>query len=220
MNNNKAVIFDMDGVLVDSEPIYMHIFNEFLTSHGNEVNMQDVYKVIGTAEPKTFEIIGNLFNDPIESETALKLFNEYTPEIGFNFKDLIFPHVNFILNKLTQNDIRIGLASASSRDAIDGMKNANGIAHYFEFTVSGHEVEHSKPAPDVYLTAMKNLNVLAENTIVIEDSPSGIKAGKSAGATVIAIRDTRFGLDQSEADYIANDMVEAFYIIQKLWNIK
>lgn len=220
MNNNKAVIFDMDGVLIDSEPIYMHIFNEFLSAHGNEVDMQKVYKVIGTANPKTFEIIGKLFNDPINSEQAMELFEKFTPEIGFNYQDLLNPHVNFILNKLQANNIQIGLASASSRESIDKMKKENNIEQFFGYTVSGQEVKHSKPAPDVYLKTMEKLNVEPANTIVLEDSPSGIQAGKASGATVIAIKDTRYNLDQSKADYIASDFIESFYIIQKLWNIK
>lgn len=217
--NKKAVIFDMDGVIVDSEPIYMQTFYELFKAHNQEVTLEEIYTVIGTSSDKTWEILGNFWNPVLDSKTISNHYHEFEPSLEFVYEDLIFPHMRYLLKRLREEDILVGLASASSRVAINNVITDTNIKDAFHSTISGEEVAASKPAPDVYLETMQRLGVKPENTIVIEDSPSGIKAGKSAGATVIAIKDHRFGLDQSQADHKVKDLMEAYNLIMKLFEI-
>ena len=217
--SKKAVIFDMDGVIVDSEPIYMQIFYELFKAHKQDVTLDDIYTVIGTSTEKTWEILGNFWDPVLDMDTISNHYHEFEPTLEFVYEDLIFPHMRYLLKRLKEEDILIGLASASSRVTIDNVITDTKIKDAFHSTISGDEVPASKPSPDVYLETMKRLGVKPENTIVIEDSPSGIKAGKSAGATVIAIKDHRFGLDQSQADHHVKDLMEAYNLIMTLFEI-
>lgn len=218
--NKRAVIFDMDGVLIDSEPIYMQMFYEVFKEHNIEVDLDDIYTVIGTSMQRTWEILGELWTPRLSASNFKEISEAYTPTVAFNFKDLLFPHTYFLLNKLKNNHIPIGLASASPRPIINAVLEDTNIELFFDSTISGEEVAHSKPDPTVYLNTMKNLAVKPSNTIIIEDSPAGIEAGLKSGATVIAIKDHRFGLQQKGAHYYAKDLMEVFNIIDKLWDLK
>lgn len=214
--SKKAVIFDMDGVLVDSEPIYMQRFYEFFKYHDQDVNILDIYKVIGTSDHRTYEMLGELWTPVLSSEDFYDSFSKHQHNIGFEFTDLLFPHVHYLMRNLKKNDIELGLASASPRKNIEAVLEQNNLKDYLTFTISGEEVYESKPNPEVYLQTMKNLGVKPENTIIIEDSPSGITAATKSGATVIAIKDNRFSLDQTHADYHATDIMDAYNIIVNL----
>lgn len=217
MKNKRALIFDMDGVIIDSEPIYMNRFYDFFTQNQQEVDIHDIYRVIGTSSDRTWEMLAEMWSTPITPTQFLEKFESYEPHFDFNYPDILFPHIRFLLSELKKMNVAIGLASASPKDNILQVLSDTNIKEFFYETLSGDEVHESKPNPAVYLETMKRLGVKPEDTIVIEDSPSGIKAAKSAKATVIAIKDHRFGLNQEGADYYAKDLMEAYHLITKIW---
>lgn len=216
----KAVIFDMDGVLVDSEPIYMNYFHTPFHLNNQKTKIQDLYPVIGTTMDDTWDILAETWVPKLTKTEMLDYFKDLDVDAAFkDYGDLRMPHLTHLLKFLKANKIKTAVASASPKSVIKRVLQECEIDTYFDFYVSGEEVNASKPAPDVYLKAMSVLNVKPENTLVIEDSTLGIQAGKSAGATVIAYKDNRFGLDQSKADYHVNDHMESYHQIRKLFRL-
>lgn len=211
----KAVIFDMDGVLVDTESVYMQIFYDLFINNNFKVNKKDIYKIIGTSDETTWKLLGEMVEPSLSSEEVENLYYSQVDTNSTNFYDLKFPHVQKILTSLKNKNIKTGIASTSSIDDIENMMKQTSIENKIDFYISGDSVSESKPNPEIYLQAMKKLNVSNEETIIVEDSYSGIRAGKIAGAFVIAIKDRKFGIDQSNADLIVQDLLEAYKYILK-----
>ena len=111
-----------------------------------------------------------------------------------------------------QKEVKIALASSSSMLDINQMLDTHQLRSYFDVILSGNDFKETKPNPEIYLTAMSELGVEATESLIIEDSEKGIQAGKSADATVWAIEDKRFGMNQDKADM----KVESLTAIQKL----
>ena len=128
------------------------------------------------------------------------------------YAELLFPDVQEILTFLRQKEVKIALASSSSMLDINQMLDTHQLRSYFDVILSGNDFKETKPNPEIYLTAMSELGVEATESLIIEDSEKGVQAGKSADATVWAIEDKRFGMNQDKADM----KVESLTAIQKL----
>ena len=208
----KAVIFDMDGVLVDTERYYLQRREEFFGGHGISINHLSLSDFIGG---NMKDIWPRILRDDFDEQAASKLQADYE-----NFKinhlmpyaELLFPDVQEILTFLRQKEVKIALASSSSMLDINQMLDTHQLRSYFDVILSGNDFKETKPNPEIYLTAMSELGVEATESLIIEDSEKGIQAGKSADATVWAIEDKRFGMNQDKADM----KVESLTAIQKL----
>ncbi len=184
-----AVVFDMDGVLFDTERIYMEAWREIAA----ERHMQDVEKAVygcvglNAADTKAFFLreYGDSFDYESYQDASAARFHEKIEKFGLPMKK----GVTEILSFLKENDYKIGLASSTSRRGVLSHVNQAGIADFFEVIVGGDMVEHSKPCPDIYLLACKQLGVNPENAIAIEDSPNGIRSAHGAGLKVIMVPD-------------------------------
>ncbi len=216
---NKAVIFDMDGVLIDSEPIYIQLFYQFFKDHNQHIAHEEIYKMIGSSNDNTYKFLASHWKPKISGSELEEIFMNHNHSVHFNHKDLAFPHLHFLMNRLSDQGIKLALASASPRDTIESVVEDINIKHFLHSTISGEEVIASKPHPAVYLHTMDTLKVKPENTLVIEDSPFGIQAALASGATVIAIKDHRFNLNQEGAHYYASDLMHAYNIIMEHFNL-
>ncbi|HJA28634.1 MAG TPA: HAD family phosphatase [Candidatus Olsenella pullicola] len=193
----EAVIFDKDGVLVNSEPELDRRRRAFFAEEGiDDSGFPDFYgsnnKVVwGCVEPHDVE----------RRERLYKKFRTRFANNPMPYAELAAPGVRETLSGLRQAGVRTGLASASPRWVIDGFVEALGIGGLLDVTVSGEECAASKPAPDVYLRTMELLGVEAGQTLVVEDSPIGILAAHRSGARVCAMPlPEGVHLDQSLAD--------------------
>ena len=193
----KAVIFDMDGVLIDSEPIYMYHTMLFFQQFGISLEEKEVRKLAGSSNAHGWEMMASWWKEAITP-------NEMNP------------YVKYVLTRLRKDSFQLAIASSSPMAAITDMVEDCQLNEYFDLLVTGMDFAASKPNPEIYLSTMERLKVTPEETIVVEDSHYGIEAGKKAGATVIALKDERFYPDQSESDYLVNDLLEAYLLIQKL----
>lgn len=213
---NKAVIFDMDGVIVDSEPVYMNTYHHPFIKHNQDVSLGDIHQVIGLSNEATWNILGNLWS-PKKTEAEIQTFYEniLNDTLVEDYLDIKMPHLEFLMRNLKDKGIKMAIASGSPLNTIKKVVKDLNLDPYISFYISGDQVAKSKPAPDVYLEAMRVLDVKPENTIIVEDSHIGIRAGKGAGVNVIAYKDHRFGLNQSAADYIVHDHIETFHTIMK-----
>lgn len=204
----KAVIFDMDGVLVDSEPLHKEAESYVLAQYGIHYteNIARQYTAYGTEELFWKDIAGH-FKIELDVSLAVKQKQKYYFN-NFNKIELIKPAFN-LLKKLKTGNCRIALASSSSRNVIKKTLSTFALEKYFEYTISSDDVENGKPFPDVFLLAAQCLKINPQNCIVIEDSVNGVKAGKAAGMTVIAVPNAfTESFNFSEADYILKSLDE------------
>lgn len=193
----EAVIFDKDGVLVNSEPELDRRRRAFFAEEGiDDSGFPDFYgsnnKVVWSCvEP----------HDTVRRAELYERFRKRFRDDPMPYRELATPGVHETLTALREAGVRTGLASASPRWVIDGFVAALKIDGLLDVTVSGEECARSKPAPDVYLRAMELLGVRPERTLVVEDSPVGILAAHRSGALVCAMPlPEGVSLDQSLAD--------------------
>ena len=133
--------------------------------------------------------------------------------IPLPYKELIFPDVLKVLNEVKSQGLKIGLASSSVKADIFRALEENRLQGFFDVVLSGEEFKDSKPNPEIYLTALKQLNVQANRALIIEDSEKGIAAGVAAGVEVWAIKDNRFGMDQSAAKGLLDSLTDVLDLI-------
>ena len=193
----KAVLFDKDGVLMDSEAEYERRRQIFFSERGIDASgFPDFYGSNNDVIWRTVE--------PNDAERRARLAVEFVERFKDEpmiYADYVYPAVRSTLEALRARGILTALASSSPRKFIDRFLDETGLTDLFDYTVSGEECENHKPAPDVYLRAMEALGVHPDEVLVVEDSPLGIAAGRAAGAFVLAPSvPSAPGVDQSEAD--------------------
>ena len=214
----KAVIFDMDGVLIDSEALHLYDFRVFLQKHNQNLTNEELIEFVGL-DAKTF--IGHLQEiwKPVSLLPSIEEIKEGCKYPSDSFQDMLVPHVRFILSHLKKNNIKIAIASSSPYNIIYKMLSINDIDSYFDVIVSGNDVQAKKPSPDIYFETLKRLELPSNDCIVIEDSLVGIQAAINAGLYVIAVKENRFLVDQSQADCIVNDLIEAWIQIAHIFDL-
>lgn len=212
----KAILFDMDGILMDSEYYYMHGTVQWMKELGYNKDEQLIYSIIGTTMDKTYEMLSE-FLDYKYTKEQLKTINEdyFLVKHPLKPKEIMFDHVKEVLDKLKMMNIKLAVCSSSPMDGINSALNDMGIIDDFDIICCSEDFDYPKPSPDIYLHAMDKLHVDKHNAIVYEDSTIGIKAGVASGAYCIAREDKRFNQDQSEADLLVKDIVELLEFVEK-----
>jgi beta-phosphoglucomutase family hydrolase len=210
MKKPQAVIFDMDGVLVDSEPFHYENENRMFQKLGLEIPDEEHARFTGVATDLMWEQIiqSRKLNYSVAELTELTI----RESIGY-FQSLEFlepmPGLVGLLEALMIKKIPLAVASSSDAETMRNILEKSGLRKYFLFTVSRNDVAKSKPAPDVFLKAARLLGVAPENCLVFEDSKNGIKAAKAAGMYCIAYSGGNSGhQDQSQADHRIADFNE------------
>lgn len=193
----EAIIFDKDGVLVDTEPFYDRRRREFFA----EVGIDD------SAFPSFYgsnnEVIWKTAvpTDSLKREALYQRFRSRFANDPVPYAQLCVPRMREVLQMCRALGLKTGLASAGPSWVIDGFLEQLNLASAFDETLSGEDCAANKPAPDIYLAAMRQLGVSPCRTLVVEDSPLGIRAAHEAGATVCAVMPPSAPeLDQSLAD--------------------
>ncbi len=184
-----AVIFDFDGTLVENEDTYTDSFIAVLKKHGVPYEVADHRhpQVLGIGLEENWVMMKERFK--LEGVEVLQLVHETQDEYHSRLTDV---HVRLGFKELHEalrdEEIPMALATSNNWWVIEDELEDLGLTGYFNVTVTGEEVAHRKPAPDIFLEAANKLNVEPEECVVIEDSAAGIQAGIEAGMKVIAIR--------------------------------
>lgn len=205
----KAILFDMDGTLVDSEKYYTKMSYRWALQY-RDVDKRDIYQIVGTNMDKTYRIMSKLAG--LSYDETKKSYDEYFSVHPMDYNDYLFDDVKDVLPKLC--DYKLAICTLSSRDMLNKFISDTGL-NCFDLLLSNDDVKNPKPSPDIYLKAIERLGVNKEETLVIEDSSTGIKAGKNAGICTLARDGSRFFIDQSEADYIFDDLYEVLNILNE-----
>lgn len=202
-------VFDMDGVIIDSEMLYLEREKEFLKYKGLEVSEDILLKTVGSNGKDVFKLykdnIKNFNYDSLESLRKEK--RTYFKDRIIDYRTIVDNDIYVVLESLKNMGHKISLASSSSLNNINQVLNEIQITKYFDFIISGECFVHSKPDPEIYLYVMKQYTN-DEIFFAIEDSTIGIMAAKRAGMKVIGKKDDRFGFDQTQADYLINNLRE------------
>lgn len=210
MRKPEAVIFDMDGVLIDSEPIHVEIEKKLFNKLGIEVPDAVHHSYMGASNDFMYTDLQSRFNLK-ESVTALMERDELFRIDYFNQLETVPVNEGLIslLNQIKSAGLKMAVATSSSPEIVKILLNKCGIASFFDVIVTTSEAGKSKPLPDVYLLAAKKTGILPENCIVFEDSPNGLSAAKSAGMYCVVIQsDSKIIGELSGADYLIQSFKE------------
>ena len=218
----EAIIFDMDGVLFDTEKYYYDRRASFLAQKGISIDHLPPSFFIGGNTKQVWENILRDDYDNWDVPILQEEYNAYKQDNPLPYKELIFPDVLKVLNEVKSRGLKIGLASSSVKADILRALEENRLDCFFDVVLSGEEFKESKPNPEIYLTALQHLNVTALNqlgvkpnqALIIEDSEKGIAAGVAAGVEVWAIKDNRFGMDQGAAKGLLDNLVDVLGLLK------
>ena len=213
-----AVIFDLDGVLADSEPWWNQIDKNLLAEHGITYRGQYHRNVLGVSYRLAVEFYKEAFRIAAPVEELMRRRGEIATEFFANRIGL-FPSAKATLEQLHDMKVRLAVATSSVGASARPFLDRTGITSFFDVIVTGDEIERGKPLPDIYLRTAEKLDVPVDACLVVEDALSGIAAGKAANMRVAAIPDTRF-VDgrqyQKEADYVLASLSEIPGLIRRV----
>jgi beta-phosphoglucomutase len=204
----NAIIFDMDGVLFDSQPLHFAAEIETVEHFNGKITIAELKQYLGWTETA-------FWNDVVR-----RYHLKATPEQCEKFKRPLFRDLldnalspdhslQDLLSELRGKGRKLAVASSSKRIVIDKILGSLGVSGYFDAIVSADDVMRSKPAPDIFLAAAKKIKAAPEDCVVVEDAPAGIEAAISAGMYPIAMRNkSNEGLDLSKAKKIITGLYE------------
>lgn len=199
----------MDGILYDSECWYLEGTIDQLRRYGYSGPDEAVYKTIGLDMESNYDLLEKLLDYKVPRATLIRSNEEYFNVLHpLDYRAIMFPGLDEELRKIRALGIRTAVCSASPMNIIENSLAAMGIQDLFDFVETVENVEHPKPAGDIYELAAENLGVKKSECIVYEDSTLGIEAGKRAGIFTVAREDRRYNQDQSHADLIVKDIQE------------
>ncbi|MDR0199652.1 MAG: HAD family phosphatase [Streptococcaceae bacterium] len=211
-----AVIFDMDGVLVDSEPFYEARRCDFFEALGISIaHLPHDFFVGGSLKQLWEVVLGEDFVKFDKEEIAVfqARYEAYKDAHPLPYGDLLFPDAKETLETLKKASLKLGLASSSRIQDIARCLRECGLSGFFDSVLSGVDFPETKPNPAIYNKSLENVSVKSDRALIIEDSPKGIAAGKAAGATVWAVKSDNYPLNQSQADLVLPNLTA---ITQKL----
>lgn len=214
----KGIIFDMDGVLINSEIYYYNALIRLIESDGKKVDREDFKKIVGLSGKDSRDVIAFYYEDDFDHGDFMHRFRSGYMGENIDYSTILFPYVHETLDKLKSRGIKLALASSSSMRTITQAIEQTDIKNYFDFVIGGDLVENPKPDNEIYLKAMDGIGLNKDNCIAIEDSFAGIKAAKNARLYTIAKKDFDFSINQSAADIILEDMNLLNTIIEILAN--
>ncbi len=210
----KAVVFDMDGVIIDSEPVHIRLEEEMFGELGLSLSREEHESFMGTSSYEFFESLKKRFrlNENVvdlvadERRRYLKILSSAPLPI--------IPGIPELLKRLGESDYRLAVASSAPHEQIDLVMDRSGFADLFDFRVSGDDVENSKPDPAIFRKAASGLRCRPDECWLLEDSTNGITAGRSAGMRTVGFADPAAAVQNlSAADYLVDNIPAVIKLI-------
>ena len=213
----KAVLFDMDGLMVDTESLSTEAFINSAKAQGYNMTKEETLKVLGFTKANIYQFWIDYFQGTnVDGKKLVDDHYEYIENVLYTVGPKKMPYVEELLKYLRENNYKIAVASSSDTADIKNNLEKTKLEKYIDEIASGAEVENGKPAPDVFLLAAKRLGVDAKDCLILEDSKAGIKAGKASDAMVFMVPDM-FTVDkecEDTADRILTNLGEVIEILE------
>ena len=187
----KAVIFDMDGVIFDTEKVYLDIWIEVFEKYGYKMTKELYVNVMGTGRKNVIKTFLENFGDDLPIE---KMYEEKDNQLFYIIENQGIPlkeGVKELFSMLKEKNYKIALATSAKRERVEKQIKDKWLKESFDAIVCGDDVDKGKPSPDIFLKAAKKIDVEPENCFVVEDSPAGIKAAFSGGMKGIHVEDLK-----------------------------
>ena len=197
----RAVLFDMDGVMVDSEFVYMKYLLEFAKEKNPAVTMEDINPMVGRSRQDSWTVMERAVHNGENWEELMKEWAERDVYSGIDYKAIFRPEMKTTVQELKRRGYTVALVSSTGPKLISKIVEDVGMRPEFDLIVSGKQFEQSKPNPEIYHYTANILGIREDECFVVEDSTVGIEAAYRAGMTIAGLKDDRFGFDQSKADY-------------------
>lgn len=218
MNKIKAVVFDMDGVIFDTERLCLDGWKILAAREGLEGIEEVCIRCIGTTTPETIRILKAAYGEELEIDRLHgelhRIVQKMIAENGMPVK----PGVGEILGMLRDNGVPTALASSTKYETVCSQLKAAGFLDYFSAVIGGDMISKSKPEPDIYLAACERLGVKPENAAAIEDSYNGIRSAHAAGMTTVMVPDIVQTDEEimKKVDFKCEDLIRAKDILLAL----
>lgn len=185
----KGVISDMDGVILDTEKLYVRFWREAANFYGYPMERSHALSIRSMARPLAIERLKSYFGEDFDyyavHNKRIELMDKYIEENGIEAK----PGAELLLAYLKENGYRVALATATGYERTKEYLERLGLFKYFDEIVCAAMVEHGKPEPDIYLYAAEKLGLRPQECIALEDSQNGIKSASSAGCKTVMVPD-------------------------------
>lgn len=202
----QAVIFDMDGVLVDGEPLHFQVVRRLLAQENIEFGEDDYRRYLGTTLESTWSDLRERYS---LSRSYDWYAAAYDREVVRSYREEaeLLPGAEALLAHLTEAAVPLALASSSNREWVDAALDSLALRRFFAQTVAGDEVSHGKPDPEIYLRAAQKLGASPDHCLAVEDAPAGIAAARAAGMAVVAVRTPMTaGLPLADATWLIDSL--------------
>ena len=199
--------FVLDGVLIDSEPVYLHHQYTHLKPSYPWITLESMYPLVGISGQEYMPFMAKLCRRTDDAAFRQEM-DAMNAGCRVYYPDILRKEVRPLLHELKQMGLQVALASSSSRECIEQVLTQCKIRELFDCIVSGHEFTHSKPDPEIYRFTMDKLKRRPEECLIVEDSTYGVQAGTAAGGVVAALRDERFPFDQRAAQLHIDSLAE------------
>ena len=204
----------MDGVLVDTEPLYIKMNKDFLRQHNAVIADEEYNQFIGISAKKMWYYLQEKYNLPFSIDELISMEKQAKYDI-LNETDLKpIDGIVELLDALKKQNYKLAIASSSMKKNIELIISKTNLKQYFDCIVSGEDVQNGKPAPDIFLKAMHYFNEQPENCAVVEDAKNGVLAAKAANMFCIGFQNKNSGnQDLSLADKIVHSISEIYQLI-------
>jgi len=191
MSKIEAVLFDMDGVIFDTERVYLEHWIKIFKKYGYEMKKEVYVSVMGRGRENVMKTFLEIYGESLPIVQMYKEKDELLVQAIEDGQVPMKPGAKEILNLLKENNLKIGLATSAKRDRMMMQLKMGKIENEFDAIVCGDDITNSKPDPEIFLKAAQKLSVNPENCVVVEDSPSGIKAAYNAEMIGLHVEDLK-----------------------------
>lgn len=216
----KAVIFDMDGVIIDSEGEYLKYMYAFAREKRPDIRIEELYGTVGTTKKDCWDVMekalktGETWEELREQYHSRGIWKRAFEEV--DYRAIFRPEILPVMDQLREMGLKLAVASSTNLEQVDHILTLNHVKERLEIMVSGGMFKRSKPDPEIYLYTAEKLGAEPGECLVIEDSTVGITAASRAGMKVAGLIDNRFAFDRSLASCEIRTLTEIPALVKTL----